>query len=187
MAWTNVTLFDGTTVELYLQQFANECGPSCVATIVRMLGISNIDTYQARRAVGDVDHNRPPTFNMGHDWSRDWAYMTSLAQALSQFGVRMAYTRKNQSALAYETFCEGRSLKNPAILRVVWQDNSGHFVVTVGKNKGIQQSFIEILDPWYGLQRVAMNELPLYKPRNQQTRAVVARGSLDRNWSTETT
>src|SRR5262245_25808875 len=119
MPWSNATLSDGTVVQLYMQQFNNECGPSCVATVGRLFG-KGMDIGPARTVVGSVDYNRPPGGGMGHDWTKDWSYMTSLTQALSQYGIRMAHTKKNQSAGNYKTFCEGRHLRNPAILRVEW-------------------------------------------------------------------
>lgn len=186
MAWVQVQLHNGQNVQLYMQQFANECGPSSVATIGRLLG-RNTDIGPARTTIGNVDHNRPPGMAGGHNWQQDWAYMTSLTQALSQYGVRMAYTRKNLSPNNYQSFCERRSQRSPAILRVQWNNGGGHFVVTVGKNGAQQQNFIEILDPAYGYQRVALTDFPNYRVRDQATRAVIAQGTLDRFWSVETT
>lgn len=187
MPWIQVNLHDGTTVELYMQQFANECGPSCVATLGRIFG-RGMDIGPARTTIGAVDHNRPfGGGGMGHDWQQDWAYMTSLTQALSHYGVRMAYTRRNLLPNTYRQFCEGRHLRSPAILRVQWQNGSGHFVVTVGRNSAQQQKFIEILDPAYGYQRVSVTDFPNYLVRDQATRVVIARGTLDRFWSVQTT
>jgi hypothetical protein len=176
--WSDVTLANGSKVKLYMQAFAQECGPSCVATIGQMFGRS-IDISLARTMVGAVDHNSPPG---GKDWNLDWAYMTSLTQALSRYGVKMAYTKKRLSATAYKTFCQGRSTKSPAILRVEWPDQSGHFVVTVGRNGTALQTFIEILDPFYGYQQVILTpDFPNYYPQSG------VHGVLDANWSVETT
>jgi len=71
MPWIQVNLHDGTTVQLYMQQFANECGPSCVATIGRIFLGTGLDIGAARTTVGAVDHNRPPGGGMGHDWQRE--------------------------------------------------------------------------------------------------------------------
>jgi len=186
MPWTQETLCNGTTVQLYMQQFENECGPSCVATVGRMFG-RGMDIGPARTKVGAIDHNRPPGNSIGHDWQQDWAYMTSLTQGLSQYGVRMAHTRKDLAINDYRQFCEKRHLQSPAILRVKWRDESGHFVVTVGKNRAQQQKFIEILDPAFGYQRVILTDFPNYRVLNPATRDVIAQGILDRMWSVETT
>jgi len=186
MPWTLVKLHNGSQVLLYRQEFAQECGPSCVATIGRIFG-RGMDIGPARRTVGAVDHNRPPSGGTGHDWEQDWAYMVSLTQALSQYGVRMAYTRRKLSQANYLRFCEGRHLQSPAILRVKWQGGSGHFVVTVGKNRAQQQNFIEILDPAYGYQRVSLTDFPKYRVLDAATGVVIAKGTLDRFWSVETT
>ena len=186
MPWTQVDLHNGSTVHLYMQQFAQECGPSCVATLGRMFG-RTMDIGPARATIGAVDHNRPPGGGMGHDWQQDWSYMTSLTQALSHYGVRMAYTRRNMTPNNYQRFCEQRHFQSPAILRVRWADGSGHFVVTVGKNRAQQQNFIEILDPFYGYQRVSLTDFPNFRIRDSITRIVVRQGTLDRFWSVETT
>lgn len=188
MAWTQVTLHNGSTVDLYLQAFAQECGPSSVATIGRLMG-KNLDIGPARIKVGSVDHNRPPGAAFGgggHDWQQDWSYMTSLTQALSAYGVRMSHTRKRLTPGVYKKFVEDARQNRPRILRVAWQDGSGHFVVTVGRNGADQQSFVEILDPAYGYQRVSLVDFPTYSPRDPVTRVVTARGTLDRFWSVET-
>jgi hypothetical protein len=180
--WNTVTVVSGRTPQLYRQAFPNECGPSCVATVGRLLG-HQLDITRCRTKVGTIDHNRPPGMAHGlHDWKTDWSYMTSLTQALSQDGVRMAHTRKNLDASIYKSFCEGRSLANPAILRVAWADGTGHFVVTIGKNGKSGQTFVEILDPCYGYQRVDLARFPDYKPGGG-----IADGTLDRHWSIETT
>ena len=184
MAWSDVTLADGSVVGLYVQSFAQECGPSSVATVGRLHG-RTLDISQARTTVGSVDHNKPPGGGGSHDWGKDWSYMTSLTQALSQYGVRMAYTRKSLADAAYKTLCEGRTKKKPGILRVEWADGSGHFVVTVGKNGAAGQTFIEILDPYYGYQRVPLATFPTYTAPKAGT-AEIGNGTLDRFWSIET-
>ena len=184
MPWSSFNLSDGTSVQLYLQQFDNECGPSCVATVGRIFG-KGMDIGPARTAVGNIDHNKPPGGALWHDWTKDWSYMTSLTQALSQYGLRMAHTKKNQSAGNYQTFCEGRYLKSPAILRVRWTGGGGHFVVTVGKNKATRD-YIEILDPAFGYQQVPVSGFPEYKPRDAHN-TVLGTGEFDRFWSVETT
>ena len=185
MPWTHVNLHNGSVVQLYRQQFAQECGPSCVATLGRMFG-RGMDIGPARTTIGAVDHNRPPGGGMGHNWQQDWSYMTSLTQALSQYGFRMAHTRKNLSLNIYRQFCEERHLRSPAILRVEWPNGTGHFIVAVGKNRAQQQNFIEILDPEYGYQRVSLTDFPNYRVRDPATRVVIAQGTLDRFWSVET-
>jgi len=186
MAWTQVVLQSGLQADLYRQQFDQECGPSCVATVARMVTGRAADIAPARREVGKIDHNRPAgNIGMVHDWGRDWSYLTSLTQALSKYGVRTACTRNGLSALSYSRFCEGRTTKKPAILRVEWTDGSGHFVVTVGKNGTPAQTFIEILDPAYGHQRVPMGTFPAYAPIDSTTGVVAANGTLDRDWSVE--
>jgi hypothetical protein len=184
MGWIDVNLHDGSTVKLYKQEFANECGPSCVATISRIFGRIG-DIALVRRTIGDVDHHHPPSGGR-HDWHLDWAYMESLTQALSQRGFRMVRTRKDLAPNEYKQFCERKYLMSPAILRVAWADGSGHFVVTVGKNRSLVQDFIEILDPAFGYQRVSLINFPAYAPRDAVTGIVVANGTLDRFWSVET-
>lgn len=173
MPWTTVTLYSGAQVDLYMQQFRQECGPSCVATIGRILG-KGMDIGPARRKVGKID---PSYFYGPHAWDAEGAYIESLTAALAEYGVRMAHTRSFSPA-NYKTFCEGRTLRNPAILQIRWRSGGMHFVVTVGKNGADQQSFIEILDPGYGYQRASLHDFPEYGPRDPDTRVVVGRGTL---------
>jgi hypothetical protein len=192
VAWTTTPLADGSTVDFYMQQFENECGPSCVATVVRLMTSRNMDIQQARRAVGEIDWNQPPS-GTGRSWTVDWAYMTSLTQVLSANKVTMASTIKNlkdgtkpaygQEAPKYKEFVSTRTKAAPAILRVQWK-NGGHFVVTVGQNGAKGQDFIEILDPHYGYQTVDLATFPKYKPVKGTDKGD---GELDRFWSIRTT
>jgi ABC-type bacteriocin/lantibiotic exporter with double-glycine peptidase domain len=185
VGWTNVTLHNGLTVALYKQRFANDCGPSCVATVGRLFGM-DMDIEPARKVIGSVDYKHPPSIQEGCDWIANWAYMTALTQALSSYGVDMAYTLHDVPADKFMSFCEARHQKSPAILRVEWANGDGHFVVTVGKNGATQQDFIEILDPAHGYQRVSLSKFPIYMPRDPITHTKVAEGTLDRYWSVKT-
>lgn len=177
-----IKLASGKEVSLYRQNFENECGPSCVVTVGR-LGGRNSDIGPARTKIGSIDHNKPPGMGPGHDWGKDWAYITSLTQTLSGYGVTSAHTRKNLASGPYKSFCEQRTAAKPAILRVDW-GNAGHFVVTVGRNGDASQSFIEILDPYYGYQRVDLATFPKYEPLDPDTNKP-AKGTLDSDWSVE--
>jgi len=179
--WKKQKLQNGTEVDIHAQDFSNECGPSCVAMVARLFG-KGADIAPARREVGVQDG---PTRH-GHDWEVDGSYMTSLTQTLSGYNIRMAHTLKHKSNTDYKNFCEKRSTKSPAILRIDWDGQGGHFVVGLGQNGNGAQQFIEILDPYYGYQKVLLSDFPRYKAVDDKG-VVIAEGNMDRNWTVETT
>jgi hypothetical protein len=108
MSWEKITILNGKTVDLYKQDYAMSCGPSCVAMIARMFG-KKAEISSAYTQVGKIDPNRPPgahRIGITHDWERDWSFITSLTQALTVLGIRGVYTRKNLSLSRYTQFCK---------------------------------------------------------------------------------
>ncbi|MGB3266028.1 MAG: hypothetical protein WBA89_18950 [Microcoleus sp.] len=181
MPWQSVTLDGGKMVNLYIQEFTQECGPSCVVMISRLLGFST-DIARARHLVGKEDRNKPPgAWKDGlHDFSTDWSYMESLTQALVSVGIKGAKTFKDKTKTEYQKFCESRDEKTPAILRLQWYHGGGHFVVTIGKNTNKDKNFIEILDPFYGYKKVDIGVFPDYIINGKCI------GQLDKNFSVAT-
>jgi hypothetical protein len=122
---------DGNNYWHYLQQFANECGPSSVAMTIRILKNTLIDVAQARPAIAKFDPVHQSNFRP--NWTTDPSEMTSSTQSLSSAGINKAQTRGREGAWLSDTayrrilWQETRPQK-PTIVRFDW----GHFGVCVG-------------------------------------------------------
>ena len=176
MAWKSVKDMAGNTYNLYFQAFESECGPACVATIVRAVRNSLVDITQARQAVEKADVLRHITHAQDKhgvmqevwtaqlNWTQDYSNMDALTQALSSLQVNSAYTLKGLGTNLGARMKQRTSRARPGIVNVQWKNGGGHFVVVAGSVAGAYGDKVIILDPHYGLQHVPMNMLPTYKP-----------------------
>ena len=175
--WINVNLYGDNNCRLYVQQLISECGPASVATYANLVGKRVGSLNQIRSAVREADRaGLQRGFNLR--WSRDGTFIGKLHTAMSNLGLS---TRLKRSGLAanFRRACEALSCRKPGILQIEWLAGS-HFVVAIGTNGNRpQRNSVEVLDPFYGYQRISSADLQAmnYRPRGAN-RAVVNLGNI---------
>lgn len=165
MAWQKVTV-DGDEFDFYKQEFAVECGPSCVAMVSKIAG-KGMSLTDARKAIRGNEFTSVGLYNT--NWQQDaTSSMKSLSQALASRKVGNAKhwkSKKWDEAWWIRKVTEDTTKLWPSIVRVY--DPYGHFVVCLGKGNG---GDIELLDPEYGHITVPIGNCRYYdRPDITQT------------------
>ena len=178
MNWHKVNV-DGRQFWHYRQQLDNECGPSCVAMISRIMNHDLMDPSITRKWVAQFDQRHHESFKP--DWNRDWSYITSLQFALTQLKIRSARTITGANTERYRTLLWRRTTANkPSIVRVQWSPGGGHFIVCLGRSSAHGAAKLNFLDPANDAGLMTVHEwmlIPSYNPPY----SMVA-GYLDKNY-----
>ncbi len=159
--------------------------------VCRALG-KQTDEAAARTAIAKYETTSVPTWS--HDeavkyiWGESGTYLTSAAQALSDMGIKSAYTWKTQGSVdKLKKYMRACSPSKPGITRIEWNGGGGHFVVVCGIVNDIN---VLILDPYNGLQEISFLALPAYVAfasiHGYDAPGAASRGSFDA-WGIVTT
>ena len=149
---TTVTI-GGVTYEYYVyrQHDLNNCGPSSIVMLVKQALNKDISIGFAQMLCGKMEENRglksaEQADSRWHSWGEGgttigWVLLDSLKKKWPKLN---AYENPVNGETAQLKLC---SPNKPAICRVEWSNNTGHFIVCLGKS-GDKMVY---LDPYYGI------------------------------------
>lgn len=135
---------------MFLQTESHSCGMACCAMLA---------SAYYRKHIPEDTFTGSQQGVMGYKAGVGTQSMENLADLLERQSVDTTWGDTSPSALVGQLAPHLTNSKL-AIIRVEWGDKTGHFVV-LGKVYP-DNGPVVILDPWYGLQETAQNQLPTY-------------------------
>jgi len=174
---------DGHWYDIPVQTKENSCGPCSIRLVIKQVQNSDVGEDILRELVEIAEEGGMYGGSLGsggvvvgggaHDWSPTGGGTWLVPAALEASKIPNTLMKSNIDSVLLAT-----TPKKPAIAVVAWDGNAGlHYVVAVGKNKA--GNILTILDPFYGVQSVAIvgSTLAKYQPKDPANGAILANGA----------